>query len=69
MNDNEEKELTISVNLKEVYEYVNSEDFMNYVFSTTSMPNAFFITSLLNKTLLYMATDAQENTQEKIDVE
>lgn len=56
-----EEQLEISVNLEDVLNYINSEDFINFIFNTTDIPTGLFIQEVLNKTINYMLTD--ENIQ------
>lgn len=56
--DMEEEQVTITVNLQDVLDYINSEDFINYIFNTTDISIGLFITETLKKTIEYMLTDA-----------
>ena len=53
----EEKQITIQVNLSNASEYINSELFKNYLFSTTDISTSAFILEVLNKTIKYMMED------------
>ena len=54
---NEEQEMTIQVDLNEIKEYINNEDFISYISATSNINIALFIYHILNKTIKYMMED------------
>lgn len=57
-----EEQLEITVNLQNVLEYINSEEFMNYLYNTTDISTGLFIQEVVNKTVQYMLQDEDIQT-------